>query len=77
MFPTVHQRNSSISFDEFRKQYKYVSVVYPEDGCSPCYPKFAEWNNKMDSISPPNNYTVLFNYHNGKFRRDRFLKRIK
>ena len=59
-FETVKQGNIDMSFDEFRNQHNHVSVVYLQNGCTPCYPKFIEWQNKMDSIDTPNNYTVLF-----------------
>jgi hypothetical protein len=74
MFDTIQQGKSFIPFNEFRKQYEYISVVYLEDGCSPCYPKFVEWHNKMDSISPPNNYTVLFIIQGGIY--NRFMAKV-
>jgi hypothetical protein len=60
MFKTVQQGNILMSFEEFRQKFKYISVVYLEDGCRPCYPKFIEWQSKMDSIMLSNEYTVLF-----------------
>ncbi len=59
MFEAVQQGDTFLSFEEFRKRYKYMSVVYLQDGCRPCYPKFIEWHGKIDSIVPPNDYTVL------------------
>jgi hypothetical protein len=35
-------------------------VVYLENGCQPCYPKFIDWQQKMDSIGCPENHSVLF-----------------
>ena len=43
-----------------KQNHEYLSVVYIQNSCSPCYPKFIEWQNKMDSIDTPDNYTVLF-----------------
>ncbi len=60
MFETVQQANNIMPFGEFRQQYQYLSVVYLQNGCQPCYPKFIEWQQKMDSIGVPDNYTVLF-----------------
>jgi hypothetical protein len=57
---TVQQANRTLSLDEFRENHKYLSVVYLQNSCSPCYPKFIEWQQKMDSINTPDNYTVLF-----------------
>lgn len=30
------------------------------EGCAPCYPKFIEWHKRMEQVSAPDNYTVLF-----------------
>lgn len=57
---TIQQANSTFSFEEFREQNKLISVVYLQNSCNPCYPKFIEWQQKMDSINTPNDYTVLF-----------------
>ncbi len=60
MFETVRQGNNLLSFSELRQQFKYLSVVYLQNGCQVCYPKFIEWQHKMDSIGCPDNYSVLF-----------------
>ena len=57
---TVQQGNMVMPFEEFRQQHSHLSVVYLQNSCSPCYPKFIHWQNKMDSIDTPDNYTVLF-----------------
>ena len=59
-YPKVQQANITVPFDELRQNHKYLSVVYLQNGCTPCYPKFIEWQNKMDSINTPDDYTVLF-----------------
>ncbi len=59
-FETVQQENTLLSFEEFRQQFKFISVVYLQDGCQPCYPKFIEWHHKMDSLATRDDYTVLF-----------------
>ena len=51
MFDTVRFGNKLIPFNEFRQMYNYISVVYLEDGCQPCYPKFIEWQNRIDSLN--------------------------
>lgn len=60
MFETVRQGNNQLSFSELRQQFQYLSVIYLQNGCKPCYPKFIEWQHKMDSIGCPDNYSVLF-----------------
>lgn len=60
MFEMVRQGNVFLSLNELRQQYKFLSVIYLKNGCNPCYPKFIEWQNKMDSIGCPDNYSVLF-----------------
>ena len=60
MFDRVRQGNTFLSLDELRQKYDYLSVVYLQNGCKPCYPKFIEWQHKMDSIGCPDNYSVLF-----------------
>jgi len=74
MFETVQQGNIIMSFNEFRKKYKYISVVYLEDGCRSCYSKFIEWQDKMDSITNRNDYTVLFVIQG--FSYDQFMVRV-
>ena len=59
-FKAVQQGNIVMPFEEFRQQHSHLSVVYLQNSCSPCYPKFIEWQNKMDSIDTPDNFTVLF-----------------
>ena len=46
--------------DELKQQYDYLSVVYLQNGCRPCYPKFIEWQQMADSLHYPDNYSVLF-----------------
>ncbi len=60
VFGTVRQGNTLLPFDDFRQQFDFLSVVYLQNGCQPCYPKFIEWINKIDSIGAPDNYSVLF-----------------
>lgn len=60
MFETVRQQNTLLPFDDFRQQYEFLSVVYLQNSCQPCYPKFIEWQHLMDSVSCPANHTVLF-----------------
>ena len=56
----VQQANRTLPFDELRQNHRYLSVVYLQNSCSPCYPKFIKWQQKMDSIDTPEDYTVLF-----------------
>ena len=74
MFDTVRQRNDLMSYSDFRKMYKYISIVYLEEGCDPCYPKFIEWQNMMDVINVRNDYTVLFIIHGFKY--NEFISKV-
>jgi hypothetical protein len=67
MLETVQQGNNLLPFDHIRQQHKHISVVYLQNGCRPCYPKFIEWHSRMDSIATPNDYTVLFVIHGVKY----------
>ncbi len=60
MFETVQQAGDTLLYSAFRSQYKFLSVIYLENSCEPCFPKFVEWQQRMDSMDIPNNYTVLF-----------------
>jgi len=75
MFETVQQGNNIMSFTEFRQMYRYISIVYLEDGCNPCYPKFIEWQNKMDTLNTRNDYTVLFIIRG--FTYNQFIAKVK
>lgn len=74
MFETVQQGNTLMSYNEFRKKFKYISVVYLEDGCKSCYPKFIEWQKKMGSINTRNDCTILFVIQG--FSYDQFMSRV-
>ena len=60
MFTMVQEGNRAISFEEFRDTYSFVSLVYLEDGCRPCYPRYVEWQNRMDTLQLNDDFTVLF-----------------
>jgi hypothetical protein len=60
MFESIWQGEREIPFGEFRNRYPYISLVYLEDGCLPCYPKFIEWQTRMDTLDLHDNFTVLF-----------------
>ena len=59
-FDLVRRENTFLTLEELRQQYEFLSVVYLQNGCQPCYPKFIEWQQKLDSIGVPDNYTALF-----------------
>jgi hypothetical protein len=59
-FETVQKANTLLPFEELKQNHEYLSVVYLRNSCNPCYPKFVQWQQKMDSIDTPDNYTVLF-----------------
>ena len=60
MFESVRQGDREIPFWEFRKRYPFLSLVYLEDGCAPCYPRFIEWQTRMDTLDLHEDFTVLF-----------------
>ena len=60
MFESIRQGDREIPFGEFRKRYPYISLVYLEDGCAPCYPRFIEWQTRMDTLDLHEDFTVLF-----------------
>ena len=60
MFKSVIQNYSHINIADLRKNYKFISLVYLQNDCAPCYDKFIEWHIKMDSIGYRDNYTTLF-----------------
>ena len=68
MFDSVSYGNGTVSFADFRKQYEFISVVFLQEGCAPCYPKFVEWHRKMESVSHPENYTTLFIINAGSYK---------
>jgi hypothetical protein len=60
MFESVRQEDSEIPFGEFRDRYPFISLVYLEDGCAPCYPRFIEWQTRIDTLDLNDDFTVLF-----------------
>jgi len=60
MIDTVSQGEAALSWTDFRGKYRNISIVYLQDGCAPCYPKFIEWHKRMEKIAIADDYTVLF-----------------
>jgi len=60
LLETVRQGNTFLTLADLKQQYDYLSVVYLQNGCRPCYPKFIEWQQMADSLNYPDNYSVLF-----------------
>ncbi|MFW5700468.1 MAG: hypothetical protein ACOCWM_02160 [Cyclobacteriaceae bacterium] len=60
MFESIRQGDGKIPFVEFRNRYPFISLVYLEDGCLPCYPRFIEWQTRMDTLDLNDDFTVLF-----------------
>lgn len=74
MFDTVRQANTFMSYEDFRSRHQFLSVVYLQDACDPCYPKFIKWQQNMDSIDTPESYTVLFVYRGDSY--EEFMTRV-
>jgi len=74
MFTFVQEGKKIISFDEFRDMYSFISLVYLEDGCRPCYPKYIEWQSGMDTLQLDDDFTVLFVIQGNSY--DRFINNL-
>ena len=55
-----YTENDSISFDHIRQQFKYITLVFLQDGCGPCYPNFIRWHTEMQKLNSPENHVLLF-----------------
>src|SRR5690554_1554267 len=60
IFDLVRRENTFLTLEDLKQRYDYLSVVYLQNGCQPCYPKFIEWQQMADSLNYPDNYSVLF-----------------
>jgi hypothetical protein len=67
IFDYVQHQDQIIAFTDFRKQYKYIFLVYLQNGCAPCYPKYIEWQTRMKSLVHRDDITVLFIYQGQDF----------
>lgn len=59
-FDTIQHKGSLLTLQELYDNYDFISVVYLQDGCQPCYPKFVEWHQKMEELDQVPGHTVLF-----------------
>ena len=59
-YEDVLSRDTIIAFEELRSRYNYLSIVYLENGCRPCYSKYISWIKNMDSLLIENKSSVLF-----------------
>jgi len=60
MYDQVRCGNKSIPFKEFRRSYDYLYLVFLEDNCKPCIPKYIDWHEQMNKMNKQDNFTVLF-----------------
>lgn len=60
IFERVWHGESEIPLNEFRSKHPFISIVYLEDGCSPCYPRFIDWQKRIDSLDTGVDYEVLY-----------------
>jgi hypothetical protein len=67
MFEYAYSKNKSVTMDEIRMQFEFLSLVYLKDGCAPCYPKYVDWHNKMDSIGGSNRHSIIFIIEGGTY----------
>lgn len=73
-FERIRHKDSYLSFQEFKQKFDYISVVYLQNGCDPCYPKYIDWQRNMDSISTPENHSVLFIIRSDSY--NNFMKKV-
>lgn len=60
---SVRFLNSILSYNEFRKKYQYVCIIYIDQDCSVCKTKVLEWKMKRDLLKKlPDNIAYLFLY---------------
>lgn len=74
MFKNVLHQGDTISLENFNKKFKYKSIVYLLNGCSPCYSNYIRWHQEFKIIEPNDNYTILFVIR-GKFV-DEFITEV-
>ncbi|TCO04415.1 hypothetical protein [Natronoflexus pectinivorans] len=74
MFESLLHKDSTISYKQFREAHSYLSVIYLQDGCSPCYPKFVEWHQKMEEMEDVPGHTLLFIIQTDEY--DTFLHKV-
>lgn len=60
MFEKVHHKNEEIELNEIFRKHQFLSLVYLQDGCAPCYPIYVDWHLKLDSMAVMDHYSVLF-----------------
>ncbi len=48
---TVQYKDSLLTLQEILNNFEYKSIIYLQDGCQPCYPKFIEWQQKMEEFN--------------------------
>lgn len=60
MITIVREGDKILSFNELREVYSFVYLVYLEDDCRPCYPKFIMWQDRMDTLQLNDDFTLLF-----------------
>lgn len=75
VFDTIQKDKMLMPFTEFRGRYKFIEIVYLEDSCQPCYPKFIEWQTRMDTLDLNDNFTVLFIIQGRSY--ERFLNNLQ
>lgn len=60
---SVRFLNSVISYNEFRKKYEYVCIIYIDQDCGVCKTKVLEWKMKRNLLKKlPDNIAYLFLY---------------
>ena len=60
MFNTVFYKGDTVLMETLLNKFKYKSIVYLLDDCSPCYDKYIRWHKEIDEIDISDNFTILF-----------------
>lgn len=68
----VQKKETGIKFDDFRKKYKFIYLVYLKNSCSPCYSTYIRWQKEIPTISKSEDFTVLFIINGSSY--DEFIR---
>jgi len=60
MFERVRYMGDTIPFKDILNEFDYISIVYLENECSPCYSKYIEWYKEMQDVEVLKPYTIFF-----------------
>lgn len=63
----INYLDKTLSYTEFRKKYKYISIIYIDQDCSVCKTTVLEWNKHIKQLKEiSGNIAYLFVYRGDK-----------